>query len=128
MGETKKQRQQYSGLTLHKCYGIEDDDINTWELKVQHKSNNDTCDIIINGIQNDAGKCYTQPLLSPGEISVDSPLATVHTSIDMAMVGDDKFRKDYETAVARKVQEYEDFQLNLVKIEHDCILRMGKKH
>ena len=66
MGDTKKGRQEFSGLALHKYYGTEDDDINTWEIKVQHKSNDDTRDIIITGIQNDVGKCYTQPLLFPG--------------------------------------------------------------
>ena len=94
MGSTKKQRKQYSGLNLHKSYGIEDDDINTWELKVQHKSNDNTRDIIITGIQNDAGKCYTQPLLFPRDVRLKSPLATIHTNIDMAMVGDAEFRKD----------------------------------
>ena len=128
MGETKKQRQEIFGLSLHKYYGIEDDDINTWELKVQHKSNDNTRDIIITGIQNDAGKCYTQPLLFPRDVRLKSPLATIHTNIDMAMVGDDEFRKDYDIAVARKVHEYQEFQLHLVKLEHDRILSMGKEH
>ena len=39
-----------------------------------------------------------------------------------------EFRKDYDIAVARKIHEYQEFQLNLVKIEHDRILRMGKEH
>ena len=67
-----------SGFALHKYYGTEDDDINTFEIKVQHKSNDDTRDIIITGIQNDTGKCYTQPLLFPGDIRVESPLDFVH--------------------------------------------------
>ena len=101
MGTTKKKRKEFSGLVLHKCYGIEDDDINTWELKVQHKSNNITYDILITGIQNDAGKCYTQPLLFPGDIRLNSPLATIHTSIDIAMVGNEEFRKDYMTLLMK---------------------------
>ena len=86
MGYTKKHRDKFSGLTLHKYYGTEDDDINTWEIQVRHRSNDSTKDIVITGIQNDAGKCYTQPLLFPGDIHPTSPLATINTSIDMAIV------------------------------------------
>ena len=32
MGDTKKDRANFSGLTLHKYYRTEDDDIDTWEI------------------------------------------------------------------------------------------------
>ena len=34
MGSTKKQRTRFSGLTLHKYYGTEDNDLNAWEIQV----------------------------------------------------------------------------------------------
>ena len=46
----------------------------------------------------------------------------------MAMVGDDEFRKDYDAAVARKVHEFQEYQLHLVKIERTRIMSMGKEH
>ena len=106
MGYTKKHRAKFSGLTLHKYYSTEDDDLNTWEIQVRHRSNDSTKDILLTGIQNDAGKCYTQPLLFPGDIRLKSPLATIHTSVDMAMVGDNEFCKDYDAAVAHQVHVF----------------------
>lgn len=106
IGYTKKHRDKFSGLTLHKYYGIDDDDLNTWEIQVHHRSNDSTRDILITGIKNDAGKCYTQPLLFPEDIHSNSPLATINTSIDMAMVGDDEFCKDYDATVAHQIHVF----------------------
>ena len=117
MGNKKKDHANFSGLILHKYYGTKDDDIDTWEIQVRHRSNDSTKDILITGIQNESGKCYTQPLLSPGDIRIKSPLATVHTSIDMAMVKDDESRKGYDAAVTHKVHVYQEYQLHLIKIE-----------
>ena len=36
----------------------------------------------------------------PGDIRLKSPLATIHTNVDMAMVRDNEFCKDYDAAVA----------------------------
>ena len=80
------------------------------------------------GIQNDVGKCYTQSFLFPRDICDQSPLATIHTNIDMAMVVDADFCKEFYAAITHKVHVYQEYQLNLVKIEHDRILRMGKEH
>ena len=50
MGDTKNDRDIFSCLTLHKYYCTEDDDINTWEIQVGHRSNDSTRDIILTGI------------------------------------------------------------------------------
>ena len=72
-----------------------------------HRSIDSTRDILLTGIQNESCKCYTQPLLFPGDIRIKSPLATVNTSIDMVMVGDDELRKDYIAVIAHKVHVYQ---------------------
>ena len=114
MGDTKKDRPTFSSLILHKNYCTENDEIDTWELQVRHRSNDSTSDILITGIQNEFGKCYTQPLLFPGKIRRASSLATVSTNIDMTLEDDEKFCKDYSNAVACKVHKYQEYQLHLV--------------
>ena len=59
MGNTKKERNDFSSLTLQKYYGNKNNDIDTWELQVRNHSNDCICDILIIGIQNEFGKCYT---------------------------------------------------------------------
>ena len=100
MGDTNKDRVNLFGLTLHKYYLTEDGDIDTWKLQVRHQSTNSARDILITGIQNEFGKCCTEPLLFPGKIHRVSPLATVNTNVDLALVDNAEFRKDYDVAVA----------------------------
>ena len=64
-------------------------------------------DIVITGIKNEHGKCYTQPLLFPSNIRLKSVLAIVYTSIDMILVKDDVFLKDYKAAVNKKFHNYQ---------------------
>ena len=105
MGDAKKNCGNFSGLTLNKHYGTEDDYIYTWEIQVRHHSNDFTRDILITGIQNEFGKCYTQPLLFPCNIRRASPLATVNTNVDMALEDDNEFSTDYDVAVICKVHK-----------------------
>ena len=113
---------------MNKYYLTEDDDIDTWELQVWHQSNDSTRDILITGIQNEFGKCYTQPLLFPGKICCASPLDTININVDRAFEDDEEFRKDYDVAVACKVHEYHGYQLHLVRLEQTHIMRIGKEH
>ena len=113
---------------MHKYYRTEDDDIDTWEIRVRHRSIDSTGDILITGIQNEFGKCYTQPLLFPGKIRCASPLTTVNNNGNIALQDDAEFHKDYDAAVARKIHEHQEYRLHLVKIELTRIMSMGKKH
>ena len=87
-----------------------------------------TIDILITGIQNDHGKCYTESLLFPTTVHCTSPFATVNTSVGMSFEEDDDLCRDCELAVSQKVHEYQTFQLHLVKIEKDPITSMGKEY
>ena len=93
---------------------------------MRHRSNDSTRNILITGIQNEFSKCCTQPLLFPGKIRLASPLAIVKTNVNIAFKDDAEFRTDYDAAVARKVHEYQEYQLHLVKIELTRIMSMGK--
>ena len=95
---------------------------------MRHCSNDFTCDIILNGIQNEFGKCYIQPLLFPGKLCCASPLATFNINVNIALEHDTEFRKDYDAAVARKVHAYQEYPLQLVKIKQIWIMSIGKKH
>ena len=81
MRDTKKDREDFSGLILHKYYCTEDDDIDTLEIQVQHQSNDFNRDNLITGIQNEFGKCYIQPVLFLGMIRCNSSLATVNADV-----------------------------------------------
>ena len=128
MGHHKLGRSQFSGLTLQKFYSEDADDINTWELTISNRSANILDDIMITGIQNAQGKCYTQPLLFPGYIRCSSPLATIHTCVDLALEEDDSFLQDYTTALHRKVHKYQELQFALIEQERNRLCRKGKKH
>ena len=107
MGDTKKDCDKFSGLTLHKYYRTEDDDIDTMEIQVRRRSNDSTCGVLITGIHNEFGKSYTQSLLFSGTIHCTSPLATVNSNVDMVLEDDEEFGKDYVVAVACKVHKYQ---------------------
>ena len=55
--ENRKDRANFSGLTLQKYYRTKDYDIDTWEIQVRYQSNDSTRDILLTGIQNEFGKC-----------------------------------------------------------------------
>ena len=65
---------------------------------------------MITGIQNAQGKCYTQPLPLPSYIRRSSPYATIHMFVDLALEIDESFLQDFNTAVHKKVHEFQEHQ------------------
>ena len=127
-GGTKKYRVNFYCLTLHKYYCTGNNDIDTWEIQMQQCSNDSNRNILLNGIQNEFSKCYTQSLLSLGKICFDSPFVTVKTNINIVLEEDTEFSKDNYAAVARKIHTYQEYQLHLIKIKRTWITSMGKEH
>ena len=51
------------------------------------------------------GKCYTYPLILP-DVEIDSPLATSLNCMDHALIFDDDFVDECQTATANAVTQH----------------------
>ena len=74
-----------------------------------HNNRRRSENITINGIVMN-GKCYTYPLILP-DVEIDSPLATSLNCMDHALIFDDDFVDECQTATATAVKQHTETSL-----------------
>ena len=127
MGNTKKDRANFSDLTLHKCYHTEGNDIETWELQVQQWSNDSTHDILFTGIQI----CLVNVTLHLFYSLVRSVMLSLLLLKHQCWYDPWRWWRVPEKlwrCCSSQGSRIKKYQLYLVKIERTRIMSMGKEH
>ena len=127
-GDTKKKYQEFQSFSLQKFYSNDSSSVNTQEITIAYISGNPLHNIVLTGIQNDHGKCYTQPLLFNALIPLDSPLAIINTCMTVAYTEEPTFQQDFQNLLNQKVHTFQEQQYAKVEIKIDCIHCKCKHH
>ena len=92
---------------------------------MSHVGGDVTKDLVITGIQNAVGKCYTHPLIFNPYLPTDSPVANICTSIHLAAEDNPSFKADVQTLLNIKVHTFQAFQYDKVYKELDHLRSLG---
>ena len=92
---------------------------------MSHVGGDFTKDLVITGIQNAVGKCYTHPLIFNPYLPTDSPVANIRTSIHLAAEDNPSFKTDVQTLLKIKVHTFQYFQYDKVYKELDHLRSLG---